>query len=174
MNSPAAVNKACAAILAGTRRQHARWRVVCPPKIPRVSQPSVIYFGGAAATSNFRSGYGLDGTGSVYPIVNGYGHWTFRSGSPRLLERLLHPTDAIGRPESTVSSAKEINVVGQIVRLYRVAPDSTEYAGHVVVDWIDHGQEYQVTVHRWRSDKQGVLQATGMAAAIILQLKASR
>jgi hypothetical protein len=174
MNSAAAVKRACAAIRAGTKRQRAHWRVVCPPKIPRVSQPSVIYFGGAAATSNFRPGYGLDGTGSIYPIVNGYGHWTFRSGSPPLLERLLHPTDTIGRPESTVSAAQKMLVAGQKVLVYRVAPEMTEYAGHVVVAWIDRGQAYQVSVHRWKSDRQGLRQAIGMVAAIIRQIRASK
>jgi len=174
MNSPAAVKKACVTIFAAIRRQNARWRVVCPPKIPRVSQPSVIYVGGVAATANFSPGYALDGIGSVYPVINGYGHWTFRSGSPPLLESLLHPTDALGRPEGVVSSPQRLVVAGQTVQVYRVAPDMTEYADHVVVVWVDRGQEYQVSVHRWKSDEQGRRQAVAMAAAIIGQLKQSK
>src|SRR5438128_1469715 len=104
------------------RRQHAHWRVVCPPKIPRVSLPGIGYVAAAVSSCDFIAGYGLAGLCSVYPGVDCYGRWTFESGSPRVLYRVLPPTDAIRRPQTGVSPGQKVLISGQAVRLFRVAP----------------------------------------------------
>jgi hypothetical protein len=62
-------------------------------------------------------------------------------------------------------------LAGQPVVIYRVAPGRALLSEHVVVEWTSRGQGYQVSVHRWRSDRQGFQQATEMATAVIRLLR---
>ena len=65
-------------------------------------------------------------------------------------------------------------IAGQRVAVYRIGGGASELSGHVAIEWTWHGQAYQVSVHRWLSDGQGVKQAKAMAAAVIGYLRHSQ
>lgn len=165
MPAPAGVAYACDRIRRQAGRQHASWRIVCPPLVPWSRSPHVAYAGGVTSTRNLRPGYLLDSANPPDGTSDPYaGHWTFSSGDPVAVHSW------IGRPD--VSSTRSVATIGgQRVALYRVAPGTTELSGHVAIEWTFRGQAYQVSVHRWAGDRQGLVQARAMAAAVIGYLR---
>lgn len=165
MLRPASVEQACGHVRRRSAQQ-SHWRVVCPPLVPRSKRPEVTYGGGVLSTTNFGPGYLIEGRDAAGASVYA-GHWTFASGRPAA----VHSPLASGPGHVIRFTRTRAHLVGQRVLIFRVKPGMTLLSGHVVIEWLWHGQAYQVSVHRWRSDRQGSEQATKMATAIIRQLR---
>jgi hypothetical protein len=165
MVAPATVQRACEEIRRSSARQTRR-RVVCPPLIPKSRRATITYAGGVLSGRDFGPGYLFDGRdargSSVYA-----GHWTFAGGQPAA----VHTPLASGPGHLVGVSRTKARLAGQPVVIYRVTNGMTQLSGHVVVEWTWRGQAYQVSVHRWRSDRQGFAQATRMARAVIQVLR---
>jgi hypothetical protein len=163
--APAVVKGACAWVARAAKQQDTRWRTVCPAAVPRSFSTSVRYAGGVSSTTDLRAGYliqGFSSDSSSSSLHNG--HWTFAAGDPDAVHRLLLGPTAR-------STTRGMVLAGTPVTIYRVARGTATLSGHVVVEWTRDGQAYQVSVHRWRSDRQGFALATGMAAATIRSLR---
>src|ERR671936_223792 len=83
MLAPASVKQACQHVSRRVARQ-SRWRVVCPPLIPKSKRPEVTYAGGVLSSSNFGPGYLLEGRDAAGASVYA-GHWTLRAAALLLL-----------------------------------------------------------------------------------------
>jgi hypothetical protein len=165
MLAPASVKQACQRVRRPSAQQ-SNWRVVCPPLVPRSKRLEVTYAGGVLSTTDFGPGYLIDGRDAAGESVYA-GHWTFASGRPDAVR-----TPVTSGPGHVIKLTRtRANIGGQRVLVLRVKPGMTLLSGHVVVEWVWHGQAYQVSVHRWRSDRQGLEQAITMATAIIRQLR---
>lgn len=112
----------------------------------------------------------LDGLSPI-SNVSGTGHWTFAAGDPGAVHLWRTIKDAAGRPQVTFTRTST-TIARLRVSVYRVPPGMSELSGHVVLEWTWHGQAYQVSVHRWLSDRQGFVQARAMAAAVVRRLRA--
>jgi hypothetical protein len=165
MLAPVSVKQACQSVRRRSAQQ-SDWRVVCPPLVPKSKRPDVTFAGGVLSSTNYGPGYLFDVRDAAGESVYA-GHWTFASGRPAAVH-----TPLTSGPGNVIKFTRtRANLVGQRVLVFRVKPGLTELSGHVVVEWVWHGQAYQVSVHRWRSDRQGLEQATKMATAIIRQLR---
>lgn len=170
--APPEVDAACTQVRRAAVRQHARWRVVCPPLVPRSGLTSVEATG-LLGLNDFRAGYLLDGLSPVgaYWTKPGDGHWTFAAGSPRAVGGWRTSRDAAGRPQIAFSR-RVARIAGWPVTIYRIPHRGmNEFSGHVVIEWRWRGEAYEVSVHRWLSDRQGVTQASAMATAVIRRLR---
>lgn len=176
MPAPKNLLAVCAHLSRLIHQQRARWRVVCPPQVPGgeselVGAGAIVPVGN---TSYMREGYALNGFSRSRTTTNPFrGHWTFFSGDPNAVHNWLVLPDGTGRPQVHFTR-RRARIAGQSVFVYRVAPGQTQLSGHVVVEWTYRGQAYQVSVHRWLSDRQGYEQATQMAEAIIRALRRRR
>ena len=130
--------------------------------------PVLDYAGGQVSPSSLRAGYGF-GASSLF-AGNGYGHWTFDSGSLRTLLQGLFDLNAVGKSADHVAGPSALRIDGVKVSLYRVAPGTSGYANHVAMVWRAGSQAFMVTVHRWSGDRLAVAQARAMAAGLIGQL----
>jgi hypothetical protein len=165
MAAPATVHTACANIARKSHRQHSRWRVVCPPRIPDSANTAVSYAGGVLSTRNLRPGYLIDGRSPTPANSSSYdGHWTFAAGDPQA----VHAWITVNHQRFTKQAAQLDRLP---VSIYRLAPGSSELSSHLAIEWQWRGEAYQVSVHRWRSDRQGYVQAREMARATIRFLR---
>jgi hypothetical protein len=174
MPAPAIVTDACERIERASARSHARWRVICPPLVPWARDEHIHYAGGVLSTRGFQSGYLIDGWNPRDQSISPYGgHWTFGSGDRKSVHTWLALKDVGGRPQVTWTR-RRASIGSQKVWIYRVRPRGmSELAGHVVIEWSWRGQTYQVSVHRLTGEREGLVQATQMAAAVIGYLRHS-
>jgi hypothetical protein len=166
--APEALRQTCQTVTGQLRSEHARWRIVCPTRMPYTIGIPLFSNSGDTSTVNYRQGYLIDCIGFL--PANGHVHWIVAGGNPRTLDRyFLHPTNAIGQPESTVTQRPSIRLDAQVVNRYLVSPGTTLYSDHVVLVWLYHGEEYQVSIHRWPNTSIATAQATAVASNIIQQ-----
>ncbi len=165
VTSPAAVKQTCAQIAQASRRLHATWRLVCPPRVPWQSIPAPEAFG-LASVAGYRLGYTIDG------VDAGGGqawHWTFESGNPGVITRELTVKNAAGQREFTFTKT-HATLAGRIVSIFELPAGETDREGlpaELFVSWTERGQGYQVGLYRSRGERQTYRDATAMAAAII-------
>jgi hypothetical protein len=171
MSAPHTLVQLCQKVTNALRRQHAQWRLICPGRVPLTVLPSFDAAGTNLSSTSFRDGYLFDCLGESR-LAPGTVHWVFASGSPRSLADLLDPTNAIGQPAYRPSPPTTLRLDGQVVKRYVIPPGAQAlYSDHVVIEWTQNDQEYQVSIHRWPNTRYATAQATAMASAIIAQLK---
>ena len=164
MNAPPTLTQACQKVSGAVRRERAIWRVICPTRVPLTIAPLVSVAGANLATGDFRRGYifGCLGRAVGSPLV----HWTFASGTRHDLAYLLNPQHAYRL------SAVALRLEGRDVQLYLIPPGAQAlYSDHVVIEWTQGGQEYQISIHRWPNTQRATAQATAMAKVVIQQIK---
>ena len=132
MSAWPALLSACARLSALARKEHVGWKVVCPRRVPRVSDPFLGYAGGLVAQNNLKAGYGF---GATSDAANGYGHWTLDSGARRTLLRFLYDVNTAGKSADSVSGPQPLIVDGRACQIYRIAPGTSGYANHVAIVW---------------------------------------
>jgi hypothetical protein len=161
MPAPGEFFRACASASARIEQQHARWRVICPTRLPYTEVPSFSVSGANLSSGDLRSGYLIGCLG--FRSTGGLEHWVLAGGDPKALNGLLHPngTRAVGRP---------IRIDGRRATRYLVTPGTDAlYSDHVVIAWSENGTAYQVSVHRWPDTRVATAQAERVAANIMKQ-----
>jgi hypothetical protein len=164
MNAPTALKQACSVIQAQVLAAKAGWKVVCPTRVPYTVLPIVDH---NDVESNVRHGYLIDVLGGA-----GHTHWTLAAGDPAALDKILNPLNADGKPTGILAPGVVLHIHGQRVVRYLPPPYANGgglYAHHVVFQWNDDGEEYQVTVHRFTAEANA--QAMDTASNLIDQLK---
>jgi len=169
IRSPAVIRTACAQVASHARQAGAHWRIVCPTRIP-YGQDWLCTPSGDLSVKRYSAGFSIN-CEAVSSAAPGTVHWVLAGGSPKILNTaLLHPTDAIGRPETEVTEISPIDLHHQTVARYLIAPTGMAmYSDHVVLVWTDKGEMFQVSVHRWPNTRIASEQATAVAANIIVR-----
>ena len=165
VTTPSVLKQTCSQISRASLRQHATWRIVCPPLVPRQAIPAPEAFG-LTSVGDYRAGYTID---SVDAGGGPAWHWTFATGDPAVIARGLTVKNAAGQREFTFTET-HTTLAGYRVSIYDLPAGETDREGlpsELFVDWTEHGQGYQVGLYRSISERQTYLDATGMAAAII-------
>jgi hypothetical protein len=167
MRAPASLRYTCQRLDARLVRARVRWRVACPTWVPDSQVLFVIGYNGGLGTNDFRAGYVIDVGGSGPLAGASGGHWVLVGGDARELHDafLVSPN---GDGKATVSTTSHSTLIaGRRVRIYFVSDAGMAfYTGHVVVEWSQKGEGWQVSIHGWQHEPQ----ARAMAGSLIGQI----
>lgn len=167
MPSPPQLTALCRQAATKMKNERAGWGVTGPTRVPLTLVPSFDLGGANLSSESLRTGYLIDCLGFSHI---GNVHWLIAGGNPSSLDSLVHPTNAVGQPEATITSVTKLRVAGRSVTRYLIAPGSqTLYADHVVLVWRKGDEEYQVSVHRLPTAVIAEAQALAVATNIIRQ-----
>jgi hypothetical protein len=165
MRAPASLRYTCQRIEARLVRAHVGWRVACPTRVPDSQVLFVIaYNGGALSSNGFRAGWAIEVGGSGPLAGASGGHWFLVGGEPkRIHDAYLVGQNAIGHPTIDTTS-RSAEIAGHRVRIYFVSKSGmSAYSGHVVAEWTQKGEGWQVSIHGWQHEPQ----ARAMARLLI-------